>query len=191
MNSPRSVLLATMPPTLAAARNTACGRLSANHLNTAAWSRRSTSLRRIVSSSTSSCASRRTSAPPTIPRCPATKTVLPFSSNGVFAMGHLPLGNRPVARHHLLDELGEGRFRLPAELLLGLAGIADQKTDPGGREGDGNEAPHGLAAPLDAAADFRKRDLDEFAHRAGFARRPREIVGRARLQDLVHALDVI
>src|ERR1700722_14581325 len=204
MNSPRSVLLATMPPTLAAARNTACGRLSANHLNTAAWSRRSTSLRRIVSSSTSSCASRRTSAPPTIPRCPATKTVLPFSSNGVFAMGHLPLGNRPVARHHLLDELGEGRFRLPAELLLCLAGIADQKIDLGGTEVDGIDPHHrlagrlidaglldALAAPLDAAADFRKRDLDEFAHRAGFAGRQHEIVGRVRLQDLVHALDVI
>ena len=36
-----------------------------------------------VSSSTSSRASRRTSAEPTMPRWPATKTVLPFSSNGM------------------------------------------------------------------------------------------------------------
>src|SRR5436190_14907563 len=116
-----------MPPTLAAARNTACGRLAANHLFTAAWSRRSTSARVNVCSSTSSCARRRVSAAPTMPRWPATKTVLPFSSNGVLAIGNLPLCDRQIARHHLLDELGERRLRLPAELLVRLAGIADQK----------------------------------------------------------------
>src|SRR6266478_8212048 len=126
MNSPRSVLLATMPPTFAAARNTACGRLSANQSNTAAWSRKSTSLRPAVSNSTPSPASRRTSAPPTIPLCPATKTVLPFRSNGVFAIGNLAPGDRKVARDHLLDEFGKARLRLPAELLARLAGIADQ-----------------------------------------------------------------
>ena len=36
MNSARSVLLATMPPTFAAARNTACGRAFANQPATAA-----------------------------------------------------------------------------------------------------------------------------------------------------------
>src|ERR1700722_19794198 len=121
-----------MPPTLAAARNTARGRLPANQRDTAAWSRRSTSLRPTVSSSTSSCASLRSSAAPTIPRCPATKTVLPFSSNGVFAIGDLPPGDIEIACHHLLDELGEGRFRLPAKLLARLAGVADQLIDLGG-----------------------------------------------------------
>src|SRR3954447_22774079 len=115
-----------MPPTLAAARNTACGRLAANHLKTAVWSRRSTSSLVTVSSSTFSRASRRTSAEPTMPRCPATKTVLPFSSNGIPAIGDLPPGDVDIAGHHFFDEVGESGLRLPAELGLRLAGIADQ-----------------------------------------------------------------
>src|SRR6202171_3783373 len=131
MNSARSVLLATMPPTFAAARNTACGRLFANQPNTAAWSRKSTSLRPTVSSPTFSCASLRTSAAPTIPPCPATKTVLPFSSNsnGVLAIGNLAPGNRKIAHHHFLDELRESRLRLPAELFARLGSVADQEID--------------------------------------------------------------
>src|ERR1700692_2821561 len=204
MNSPRSVLLATMPPTFAAARNTACGRAFANQANTAAWSRKSTSLRPTVSSSTFSRASRRTSALPTIPLCPATKTVLPFSSNGVLAIGDLPPRDREVSRHHLLDELGEARLRLPAELLTRLAGVTDQKIDSGGPEIYPIDAHHGLAgfcvdaglvdalaAPFDSAANFRERQFDKLAHRAGLARRQHEIVGLIRLQDHVHALDII
>ncbi|MEZ0078422.1 hypothetical protein ACVI8K_003384 [Bradyrhizobium barranii subsp. barranii] len=72
MNSARSVLLATMPPTLAAARKITCGRVLANQSNTAAWLQRSTSRRSTVTSRTSSRASRRTSAAPTMPRWPAT-----------------------------------------------------------------------------------------------------------------------
>src|SRR5882724_10734879 len=87
-NSARSVLLAT------------------NHLLTAVWSRRSTSERVSVWSSTSSCNSRRISAAPTMPRWPATKTVLPFSSNGVLAIGDLPPRDLKVARNHLFHELG-------------------------------------------------------------------------------------
>src|ERR1700736_1786724 len=145
MNSARSVLLATMPPTFAAARNTACGRLFANQPNTAAWSRKSTSLRPTVSSSTSSCASLRSSAAPTMPRCPATKTVLPFSSNGVFAIGNLPPGNRQIARHHFLNQLGKARLRLPAELLTRLGGVADQLIDLGRAEIRRIDADNGLA----------------------------------------------
>src|SRR6202011_1835914 len=148
MNSARSVLLATMPPTFAAARNTACGRLFANQPNTAAWSRKSTSLRPTVSSSTFSCASLRTSAAPTIPPCPATKTVLPFSSNGVPAIGNLPPGDFEIACHHFLDKLREARLRLPAELFPRLAGVADQKIDLGGAEVHGIDANHGLAGFL-------------------------------------------
>src|SRR6266481_620390 len=204
MNSARSVLLATMPPTFAAARNTACGRAFANHENTAAWSHKSTSLRPTVSSLTFSLASLRTSAAPTIPLCPATKTVLPFSSNGVLTMGGLLPGNRKIARHHFLDELRERRLWLPAELLPRFAGVADQKIDFGRAEIDGIDANDGLAgfpvdagfldtlaAPLDAAGNLRECQFDEFAHRAGLACRQHEIVGRVSLQYPVHALDVI
>src|SRR5882724_3342290 len=103
-----------------------------------------------------------------MPRWPATKTVLPFSSNGVLAIGDLPLCDCQIARHHLFDELGERRLRLPAELLVCLAGIADQKIDLGRTEihrVDANDGLAGflvdpgfidaLAAPFHAAADFR------------------------------------
>src|SRR5665213_841334 len=128
-NSARSVSLATMPPTLAAARNTACGRLAANQPDTAAWSRRSTSLRGTVSSSASSCASRRISAAPTMPRYPATNTALPFRAHGVLAIGGLPPGGREIARDHLLDELGARGFRFPAKLRARLGSVADQQFD--------------------------------------------------------------
>src|SRR6202011_424102 len=157
-----------------------------------------------VSSSTFSCASLRTSAEPTIPRCPATKTVLPFSSNGVFAIGNLPSRNRQIARHHFLDELRETGLRLPAEFLPRLAGVADQEVDFRGAEIgriDPDDRFAGLAvdagfldtlaAPLDIAAYFGKRDLDEFAHRAGLSGRQHEIVRLVCLQDPVHALDVV
>src|SRR3984885_12240796 len=192
-----------MPPTFAAARNTACGRLAANHADTAAWSRKSISLRPTVSSSTSSVASRRTSAAPTMPPCPATNTVLPFSSN-VPAIGDLPPGDIEIARDHFPDQLRKRRFRLPAELVARLGGIADQQIDFGRTEIgriDPNQRLAGrrvdaglidaLAAPRDAAADFGERQFDEFAHRAGFAGRQHEIVGRIRLQYLVHALDIV
>src|ERR1700753_1645387 len=133
-NSARSVLLATMPPTLAAARNTACGRFLANQPNTAAWSRRSTSLRPTVSSSTSSRASLRISADPTMPRWPATKTVLPLSSNGALAICCLLPRVRQIAGDHILDELTEARLRLPTEFLARLGRISDQQVDFGGTE---------------------------------------------------------
>src|SRR5664279_825991 len=177
MNSARSVLLATIPPTFAAARNTTCGRLPANHLNTAAWSRRSSSLRVAVSSSTFSDASRRVSAAPTMPRCPATKTVLPFSSNGVsngiLAIGNLPPRDRQIARYHFLDQLRKTRLRRPSQFFPRLAGVADQFIDFGGTEIGRVDANHGLAGgridagfvdaltvPLDATADFRECNRD-------------------------------
>src|SRR5256885_10441422 len=139
-----------------------------------------------------------------MPRWPATKTVLPFRSNGSFAMGGLTPGGQEIAGHHFLDELGERRLRLPAELVPRLAGIADQKIDLGRPEIDGIDANHGLAgffvdagfidalaAPFDAAADFGERELDQFAHRMALAGRQHEIIGRIRLQNLVHALDII
>src|ERR1700722_17846997 len=179
MNSARRVLLATMPPTFAAPRNTACGRFLANQSNNATWLRKSTSLRPTVSRSPCSRARGRTSAPPTIPVWPATNTVLPFSSNGLLAIGNLVPCDRKVSCDHLLDELGEARLRLPAELLARLAGVADQKIDFGRAEIHGIDANEDLAgffvdtslldplaAPLDAASDFGEGQFDEFAHRA-------------------------
>src|ERR1017187_7210944 len=139
-----------------------------------------------------------------MPPCPATKTVLPFSSNGVLAIATLPPRNGKIACHHFLDELREARLRRPAELLARLAGVADQLIDFGGAEIgriDPNERLAGfpvepgfldtLAAPLDAAADLRECKCDEFANRTGLACRQHEIVGRIRLQYPVHALDII
>src|SRR5712664_1800212 len=143
-------------------------------------------------------------APPTMPPCPATKAVLPLSSNGVFAIGDLPLRDRKIARHHFLDELRETRLRYPAELFARLAGVADQEIDFGRtkiRRVDANQRLAGRlvdagfldapAAPFDAAANLGKGKCDEFAHRAGFTGRQHEIVGLVRLQYLVHALDVV
>src|SRR5438552_11449017 len=104
-----------------------------------------------------------------MPRWPATKTVLPFSSNGVLAIDNLPPGDCQIARDHLLDELGERRLRLPSQLFARLAGIADQEIDPGRTQVDRADAHQCLAgfsvdagfldvlsAPFDAAADFGK-----------------------------------
>src|SRR5215208_6816983 len=158
----------------------------------------------MVSSSTSSAASRRTSAAPTIPRWPATKTDLPFSSNGIFPIGNLPPRDRKIACHHLLDELREARLRLPAKLLACLARVTDQELDFGRteiRRIDANDCFAGLfvdtgflralAAPLDTAAYFRKGQLDKFAHRARLAGRQHEIARLIRLHYPVHTFDIV
>src|SRR3954454_6514911 len=204
MNSARSVLLATIPPTFAAARKTTCGRFAANQPETAAWSRRSISRCATGRSSTPSRASRRTNAAPTIPRSPATKTDLPFRSNGIFAISNLPPGDGKIARHHFLDELREARLRLPAKFLARLAGIADQEIDFGRtkiRRIDPNDRfarllvnagfRHALAAPLDASADFCESQLDEFTHRASHPGCQHEIGRLIRLQYPVHALHIV
>src|SRR5246127_1318555 len=158
----------------------------------------------MVCSLMSSRASRRSSAEPTMPRWPATKTVLPFSSNGVLAIGKLAPGDFEIDSHHLPDQLGEAALRLPAEFLTRLAGVADQEVDLGRAEICRIDAHHGLAglaigagfldplaAPLNAAADLGEGKLDEFAHRARLAGRQHEIVRRLRLQDRMHTLDII
>src|SRR5271154_1549456 len=139
-----------------------------------------------------------------MPRWPATKTVLPFRSNGVPAIGDLPFGDRKIARHHFADKLRQGRLRLPTELLARLAGIADQEVDFGRTEINRIDPHHGLAgllvdagffdalaAPLDLAADFGERKLDEFAYRARLAGCQHKVIGSIRLQYPVHALDIV
>src|SRR5690242_4178751 len=203
-NSARSVLLATMPPTLAAARKTTCGDLSANQSNTAAWSHKSSSRRPAVSNSTFSLANRRTSALPTMPRWPATKTFLPFSSNGTLAIGRLALCLVEIGRDHLLHKLGKPCFGLPTKFLPRFAGVADQEVDLGRPEVCRIDPYHGLsgfcvdaalfnplAAPPNRAADFAKGELHELADRARLAGGQHEIVGLVRLQDRVHALDIV
>src|SRR6516164_2495048 len=193
-----------MPPTLAAARNTTCGVLLINQSNTAAWSRRSSSRRPTVTGSTFSCASRRTSAEPTMPRWPATRTVLPFNSNGVLAIGDLLPGDLKIASHHFLDQLGEAGFRFPPEFLPSLAGIADQDVDLGRAKIARIDAHDGLAGlfvdarlfdplapPLDVAADLGESELDKLAYRARLSRCEHEIVRLIGLQDRVHALDIV
>ena len=75
MNSAGWVLFAWMPPTLPAAMIAASGLSAAKKASTAAWSQRSSS-RRVRSRSVTpgSPRSRRTSAEPTIPWCPAMKS---------------------------------------------------------------------------------------------------------------------
>src|SRR5947209_17460622 len=193
-----------MPPTLAAAINTTCGRFAANQPVTAVWSHKSSSRRSNTISPTSSLARRRTSALPTMPRCPATNTDLPFRSNGVFAIGNLPPRDRKIACHHFLHELGQTGFWFPAELLPRLAGIADQQVHFGRAEVgriDPNDRLagfpvcagflHALAAPFDAAADFGKRQLDELPYRTRFTGRQHEIAGLVGLQYPVHDHDII
>lgn len=63
-----------MPPTLPAARKTACGFVASKNLSTALRSVRSTVARSAVTTSQLSAASLRTSADPTMPRSPATNT---------------------------------------------------------------------------------------------------------------------
>jgi hypothetical protein len=69
-----------MPPTFAAATNTAWGRAAAIQVATAPESARSSASRGTVRISQSSRARRRTSALPTMPRWPAIQTRLPESS---------------------------------------------------------------------------------------------------------------
>ena len=109
---------------------------------------------------------------------------MPFSSNGRLAIGNLAPGLFEIGRNHLLDQLGKGRFWLPAKLLPRLAGVANQKIDFGRTEIHGIDAQDGLAglavdaglinalaASFDAAADLGKRQFDEFSHRTGLAGR--------------------
>jgi hypothetical protein len=69
-----------------------------------------------------------TSAPPTIiPPCPTKTSCL--SAQTAFLPLRLPLGGRQIARHHLRNQLGKTRLRLPAQFQMRLGSIADQELD--------------------------------------------------------------
>src|SRR3984893_1500636 len=147
-----------MPPTRAAATMTTSGRLSRSQSWVSACRTRSSARRSAVSTSQRSEASRRTSAAPTMPRWPATKTRLPLSSNGsAVAAGSrvtkwfsnvawrrtsvMPIDALLLQPHllavavdHRLDEVLKARLVTPAKLLVRLAGIAEQKIDLGRAE---------------------------------------------------------
>src|SRR5712671_1045071 len=87
---------------------------------------------------------------------------------------HLPA----VALDHLLDEIRKARLVAPAELLMRLSGIAEQKVDLGRTEIpriDLDQDLSGLGVdpglvdagptPRNSAADMVESALDEFAHR--------------------------
>src|SRR5215470_3766763 len=146
-----------MPPTRAAATMTTSGRLSRSHSCVSACRARSSTRRSAVSTSQRSDASRRTSAAPTIPRWPATKTRLPARSNGSVLAAALIIepfsdvaGKRPsvmpvyallfqphlraIAVNHFRNQIDKARLVAPAEPLARFARIAEQNIDLGRTE---------------------------------------------------------
>src|ERR1035441_4303440 len=79
-NSAGRVRFASIPPTAAAARNTASGRADASQSSTACWRRRSSVLPPDFTRTAPVEARRRVRALPTMPRSPATQTRLPTRS---------------------------------------------------------------------------------------------------------------
>src|ERR1043165_1651554 len=174
-----------MPPTVAAAMMTTSGRCACIQSSTGCWRRRSTSPRPTVRIGQSSRASRRTRAPPTMPRWPATKTRRPpsgkisgFAGAALMLLAH----RREIGRHHLGDQLAEARLVAPAQLGPRLGRIALQEIHLRGAEVPGIDGNQDLpvlgidalllgarAAPSDLAADLGEGELDEFAHRMSLA----------------------
>src|SRR6185503_5206592 len=102
MKSAGALRFASMPPTLAAARNTYSGRSFEKKRSTAAASARSSADRsRVISARKPSARSRRSSAAPIMPRWPATKIRLACSTD------HPPV----------LDELADAVDRRDVNLL--------------------------------------------------------------------------
>src|SRR5579875_3677988 len=196
-----------MPPTRAAATNTACGRCAAIHASTAGARRRSQSRRTTVRISHPSAASRRASAAPTRPRWPATQTRLFRSAYGKFACvvrRRAAPQRTPVGLDHFGDQRVEAGAMTPAELLACLCGVAEQQIDLGGTViawVDRHQAFAGARAqavllrartrPYDRAVDACEGALDEFAHGVRLAGGEDVVVGLVLLQDQPHALDVV
>src|SRR5262249_13897256 len=196
-----------MPPTVAAATMTMSARFAASQSSTGCWRRRSTSSRPAVRSSQPSRTSRRSSAPPTMPRWPATKIRLPASWKGsATAEGALMLLSHAhqIGSHHLPDKVLEAGLVAPAELGPGLGRVAMQIVDLGRAEiaridRDQDLAALGVdalllgagAAPGDLAADLGEGDLDELAHGMGLAGGDDIVLGLVLLQDQPHRLDIV
>src|SRR5690348_17546932 len=122
-----------MPPTRAAAMNTACGRLVVIQASTAdAW-RRSQSTCVTVRISHCSAANRRTSASPTRPRWPATQTRLFCSAYSEFVgiVGVSAFERPSIGFDHFGNQLLEAGLVAPAEPLPGLFRVSEQQVDLG------------------------------------------------------------
>src|SRR5215470_5034276 len=210
-----------MPPTRAAATMTASGRFSQSHSWVSACRVRSSARRSAVNTSQRSDASRRTSAAPTMPRWPATKTRLPARSNGsAFAAGSRVMSQSAlimpidafafqshllaVAVDHLVDEIRKARLVAPAKLLVRLAGVAEQHLDLGRAEIariDFNENLSGLGinpgfidaftTPRDLAAHMAESAFDEFTHRMFLASGQHIVVRLVLLEHHPHALHIV
>src|SRR5258706_6016202 len=101
---------------------------------------------------------------------------------------------------HWPHEFLEFHFRSPAQPLMGLAGVAQERLDLGGAEVAGVDLDqHSTALLLDAdlvdssslpgnlQVDMRKRVLDKFAHRMRFARSKDKIVRLGLLKHQPHS----
>src|SRR6478752_1853815 len=120
-----------MPPTRAAARNTACGRTSRIQRSSDSGRRRSTVSRGAVTTSQPSRARRRTIALPTSPRWPATQTRLLRSVKDGFMACSGDSQDGAVVLDHFGDELLEAGAMAPAELGDRLGRVAQQQVDLG------------------------------------------------------------
>src|ERR1700722_8824286 len=114
-----------MPPTLAAARNTASGLACASQPSTLARSVRSSWPRSAIRTVEPSDASRRTMAEPTMPPCPATNTRPPRNSKGIGLIAGLIISvatdsfasdRLEIGINHLAHERVERHLVVPAEL---------------------------------------------------------------------------
>src|SRR6185437_4421425 len=173
-----------MPPTRAAARKTACGRAAAIHCSTCSDERKSHCSRGATRISHSSSSSRRTSAEPTRPPCPATQMCLPRNAYEIFSFIFEPssVDQCAVGFDHLGDQRRETDLVAPAELPACLLGIAEQQVDFGRPVIDGVDRDEGRAGsraipllveaaalPDDRPVDAAEGKLDEFPDRVGLA----------------------
>src|SRR5579872_2773925 len=115
-----------MPPTRAAAMNTASGRASAIQAWVASCRRRSSRSLSVVRTSQASRARRLTSAEPTMPRWPATQTRLPASgkAGSVDIAAWFGRHGDQALGHHIGAEVAPAGLVAPAQLGAGLGRIA-------------------------------------------------------------------
>lgn len=125
----------------------------------------------------------------------------------VAALERLALDGLEVLADHLLDEVEEVDPWLPAELGLGLLGVAQQEVDLGGTEVLGIDADEDalgvlgvdadlldgalLAAPLDGDAGLLEGELTELTDGVTLASGEHVVVGLVLLEDAPHALHVV
>src|ERR1044072_6176603 len=101
--------------------------------------------------------------------------------------GHLVRQGLDIGVDHDLDQFLELHVGLPAELLLGLRGIAEQRIDLGRTV----VARVHLDVVAHLEACVRERDVEEFLHRMGLSGREHEVLRLVGLAHPPHALGVL